>query len=158
MEELRVGDVVRTRSVGLAKVALTCGGKFSLRYDDGSLSGFIPASCREDYDLVSRAAEPPAPVARHKPASECGRPGLCDCLGMPRCPRCNYTVHDADHLMDHHLCDGAIPAHQPDPDGPLVSLEQSGFERALLTPGAVTCSVKKAAPRMLSLCPMWRGW
>lgn len=34
------------------------------------------------------------------------RPCLCD---LPRCPKCNYTEHDARFEMDHHLCGGEIP-------------------------------------------------
>ena len=32
----------------------------------------------------------------------------CEC-GMPRCPVCNYTVHDAAFEMDHGSCPGKIP-------------------------------------------------
>jgi hypothetical protein len=45
-----------------------------------------------------------------QPAAECGSPGVCTCAGMLRCPKCGYTAHDAAHHMDHHLCDGEIPA------------------------------------------------
>lgn len=33
----------------------------------------------------------------------------CMCEGMPRCPICNYTAHDAAFEMDHASCPGRIP-------------------------------------------------
>ena len=46
-----------------------------------------------------------------RPASECKHPGCCTCPDMPRCSVCNYTAHDAAHLMDHDRCKGTIVAH-----------------------------------------------
>jgi len=39
----------------------------------------------------------------------------CQCEGRPRCPRCNYSDHDAAFENDHHICDGTIgpPAAPP---------------------------------------------
>ena len=34
------------------------------------------------------------------------RPCLCD---LPRCPKCNYTKHDAAFEQDHRFCSGIIP-------------------------------------------------
>ncbi len=40
----------------------------------------------------------------------------------PRCPKCSYTQVDADQHMDHHLCDGEIPARMGTPEHVLTEL------------------------------------
>lgn len=52
------------------------------------------------------------PEASRAPAPNCPletgvRP--CECEGMPRCPVCNYTEHDAEFEGDHARCPGRIP-------------------------------------------------
>lgn len=39
----------------------------------------------------------------------------CEC-NLPRCPKCNYTKHDAQFEGDHHNCNGKIPELLSKPD------------------------------------------
>lgn len=46
--------------------------------------------------------------------TECATPGCCDCVGLPRCPVCNYSAHDAEFHADHFGCAGVIPVEAVD--------------------------------------------
>lgn len=55
----------------------------------------------------------PAPAQ----ALECpATPGPCECPGLPRCPSCGYTRHDASFWGDHGRCGGVIPGEPGSPE------------------------------------------